>query len=101
MEASGNFSSCKQHIDWHHFPLDSVVPEVWFSCTIIITEGVQLLLDQVVSLVTMMTDTLIMSIIGSETETVTDNEMKKTQVVYQKHFTTVWIKHPAVRLGEK
>lgn len=100
MKASGNFSSCK-HIDWHHFPLDSVVPEVWFSCTIIITEGIQLLLDQVASLVTMMTDILIMSIIGSETETVTDNEMKKTQVVHQIHFTTAWIKHPAVRLGEK
>lgn len=45
-----------------------------------------------------MTDTLIMSIIGSETETITDNEMKKTQVVHQIHFTTVWIKHPAERL---
>lgn len=64
-------------------------------------EAIQLLLDQVVSSVWTMTDTLIMSIIGSETETITDNEMKKTQVVHQIHFTTVWIKHPAERLRGK
>lgn len=48
-----------------------------------------------------MTDTLIMSIIGGETETITDNEMKKTRVVHQIHFTTVGIKHPTERLRGK
>lgn len=40
-------------------------------------EALELLLDQAVSLLRVMTDTLIMSIIGCETETIIDNEMEK------------------------
>lgn len=40
-----------------------------------------------------------MSVIGWEMETISDNETTEAPVVHQIHFTTVWIKRPAVRLG--
>lgn len=91
------FSNGVQSCDKYYFLL---VPKVRlqscrsYSCTIITgystTAGSNSLFF--FFFLAMMTDTLIMSIIGCEMETITDNEMKEAEVVHQIYFTSVWIK---------